>query len=121
MRNKNQLILLKYEYEYEAVHQLVAYHTLIQVHKIIISEKPRYLSNNMKIKCPQDGSVFPHRQSTTINVNNKNLSISRAGFVFRSAQLFNNLPQDIRNQSNHKLFKSEVKKWTKDNVSIKAP
>ena len=46
-----------------SVHQLIAYHTLIQVHKVIIDEKPKYLSDKMKIKVPTQDSTFPHRQA----------------------------------------------------------
>ena len=67
-----------------SVHQMIAYHTLLQVHKVIINNRPKYLSDKMKIKSATD-STFPHRQAFTINVSNKSLSISRAGFVFRGS------------------------------------
>ena len=102
-----------------SVHQLVAYHTLIHVHKIIIHEKPKYLSTKMKIKTPQNDSIFLNRQLSTIDMNNKKLSISRAGFVYRGTKLFNNLPHEIRCLKSHNSFKQEVKKWIKKNISIK--
>ena len=91
----------------------------IHVHKIIIHDKPKYLSTKMKIKTSQNDSIFLNRQLSTIGVNNKSLSISRAGFVYRGAKLFNSLPQEIRCLKKHNSFKLEVKKWIKENVSIK--
>ena len=43
-----------------SVQQLTAYHTIMQVFKVIKSGKPSYLNERFKIRRPDDG-VFPHR------------------------------------------------------------
>ena len=78
----------------------------------------KYLSDKMKIKSATD-STFPHRQAFTINVSNKSLSISRAGFVFRGARIFNLLPLDIRMCDKYPHFKWKARKWVKENIGIK--
>ena len=104
-----------------SIHQMIAYHTLLQVHKTIITGRPIYLANHLKIKRPQEGTIFPHRQSFTIETEKCKLNTSRAGFIFRGAQVFNLLPLELRSLRNHKKFKIDVEKWVKLHISIKPP
>ena len=107
-----------------SIHQLIAYHTLLQVHKTVITGRLVYLANNLKIKVPLEGTIFPHRQAFTIetdNTANTQLNTSRAGFIFRGAQVFNQLPLHLRSLTNHKQFKTDVIKWVKSHISIKPP
>ena len=49
-----------------SINQLIAYHTLVQVHKIVVNRKPAYISKKLIVKMPSDGIAFPHRQVSTI-------------------------------------------------------
>ena len=93
-------------------------------HKTVITGRSVYLANNLKIKLPLEGTIFPHRQSFTIKTNNTantQLNTSRAGFIFRGAQVFNQLPLNLGSSTSHKQFKTEVVKWVKSHISIKLP
>ena len=101
-----------------SIHQLVAYHTLLQVHKSVLSKKPEYLSNHLSLNLPGNGRTFPHRQIHTITVN-RNLSISRSAFMYRGARLWNQLPLDLRMCQSTPNFKSLVKKWVADQITVR--
>ena len=102
-----------------SVHQLMAFHTLVQVHKIVINQKPKYLAEKLKLKTSENnGKIFPHKHSNKINVNCE-LSLSRAAFVHRGAQIFNSLPLPLRSCKNSDLFKKEATAWVKTHISIK--
>ena len=72
------------------------------------------------MKYPQEGNVFPCRQSATIAPLNRKLNLSRAGFIFRGTNLFNQLPMELRTCKEISKFKKEVRDWTLANVDIKS-
>ena len=101
-----------------SIHQLVAYHTLLQVHKTILCKKPEYLAKNVSLNIPKNGQIFPHRQIHTITVN-RNKSISRSAFMYRGAKLWNQLPLELKNCQTTQKFKSLVKKWVSDKINVR--
>ena len=56
---------------------------------------------------------------TTIRVPRYNLEVSRAGFIYRGANLFNSLTLNIREEKKTLVFKASVKKWVKENIGIR--
>ena len=46
------------------------------------------------------------------------LEVSRAGFIYCGANLFNSLTLSIREEKNTKVFIASVKKWVKENIGI---
>ena len=55
---------------------------------------------------------------TTIRVPQYNLEVSRAGFNYCGANLFNSLTLSIREEKKTLVFKASVKKWVKENIGI---
>ena len=74
-----------------SVHQLIALHTLLQVHKVVLKKKPEYIFDKFSLKLPENARIFPHRQELTIPINTM-LSISRSSFLTRGARIWNRLP-----------------------------
>ena len=103
-----------------SIHQLIAFHTLVQMHKIINNERPKYLAEKLQLKISNGEIIFPHRHSYKINVKS-DLSISRAAFVYRGARIFNQLPLELRLSQDSKSFKSKAKKWVSNHISIRPP
>ena len=101
-----------------SVHQLGVFHTLLQVFNIVHSGQPEYLAKKLQLRKPKDEYVFPQRQINTIDVRGY-LTLSRSGFVYRGAQLWNSLPTDMRQQSEYKAFKIELRQWVNINVPVK--
>ena len=103
-----------------SIHQLTAYHTILTVFKTIKTGKPYYLSKKLELNLPKNESTFPHRQAYSITVH-RNLTISRGGMMYRGAKLWNQLPIDLRKIEKLPSFKSGVKKWVMNSISIKPP
>ena len=101
-----------------SVHQMGAYHSLITLARILLNGKPEYFVNRLDLRKPSEENVFPLRQLNTIDINCK-LSLSRSGFSYRVAKLWNSLPANIRNISQMSTFKAEAKKWVRSFVSVK--
>ena len=98
-----------------SIHQLGAYLTLVAVRKIILSQKPKYLAE--KLKEVELGGL---RSSTKIVIEKADLGISREGFLFRGASLYNLLPANLKKETNIIKFKFAAKDWVRKNISVKA-
>ena len=62
--------------------------------------------------------VLTHHQAYTIPLHGK-LAITKTGFCYKSARLFNSLPLEMRKCQKTKVFKRETKKWVTDNIDVK--
>ena len=101
-----------------SVHQLIAYHSLLTLARIFFNRKPDYLVTRFGLKKPNSEHVAPSRQLNSIQIYAK-LSISRSGFSYRSAKLWNGLPEHLRKSTCMKKFKIEVKDWVRSFVPVK--
>ena len=101
-----------------SVHQLGAFHTILQVFKTIHSGQPNYLAERLTLRRPEEGYIFPQRHVNTIQVRG-NLSVSRSGFLFRGAQLWNSLPPGIRTITEFRRFRCELRSWVSSTVTVK--
>ena len=102
------------------IHQLGAHHTLVTVHRIVTTGQPEYLANKLALRKPDPGMIFPNRHVHTIQLVSTR-SVVRSGFVYRGAKLWNCLPVELRLESKADVFKTEVKKWVRENISRKPP
>ena len=78
-----------------SINQLIAYPTLLQVHKSTQSNKPDYFAKKLALRKPDGENIFPIRQISTIRVNS-NLTVCRSGFFYRGARLWSSLPVELR-------------------------
>ena len=101
-----------------SIHQLIAYHTPLTVHKIKTSGKPEYLYRRLQFTQVNENFVHPTRQLNKIYVK-QNLNLSRGGFVYRGGLIWNHLPENLRCERKLGRFKARVKAWVKQNVKIK--
>jgi hypothetical protein len=103
-----------------SVNQLSAFHTMMTAFKAIRSSKPRYLSEKLKLRTPEPHQAFPHRQLNTIQFN-CSLTISRSGFMYRAAKVWNKLSTSLRSETSIPRFKTGLKKWILTHVPRKPP
>ena len=103
-----------------SVNQLGAFHTVMTAFKAIRSGKPAYLSSKLKLRTPEHEQIFPHQQKNTIS-HNSSLTISRSGFMFRAAKVWNQLPSGLRSEVLLPKFKVELKNWIATHVPRKPP
>ena len=101
-----------------SVNQLGAYYTILQVFKTIHSGQPKYLAERLKLRKQDEESIFPRRHDNTLQIRGQ-LSISRSGFLYRGAQLWNALPQDIRRINKLNVFRRELRSWVSLRVPVK--
>ena len=116
-----------------SVRQLLAYHSLVLFHKTLANQSPVYLYKKITA-----GGQFPYntRQASTcppgfsFKVSHPSFSgavrlgpgarkgLSKQGWCFRSSELYNTLPTDLRLQKKLPNFKKRLKEWVALNVDI---
>ena len=96
-----------------SVHQLIAYKTILTVYKTIQTKKPSYIYNKLKPK--QTGR--PLRNGTNLDIQAE-LTITRGGFMYRASKLYNMIPNHIKNEQKYSTFKSKIKTWITQNISV---
>ena len=99
-----------------SVHQMIAYQTAVLTHKIVLSGKPGYIADKLK---PRQANARLRGGAGILTIPHYKLSLSREGFIYRGAILFNKLDRNIREEKDTKQFKKNARDWVKNNISIK--
>ena len=99
-----------------SIRQLVAYHSLILLHKVIVNKTPQYIYSRLKFN--ERDSRTSDNMMLVENRRYKTATASRS-FLPRTIKDWNKLPIDIRSTENHVFFKKQVKIFIKDNIPIK--
>ena len=84
-----------------SIMQIMAYRNMSMVHKVIQTGKPEHIANKFKV---EHGTELERRAwgGTTIKAPQYNLDVSRAGFIYCGANLFNSLTRSIREEKKTK-------------------
>ena len=101
-----------------SIKQLVYYHSVLQVHKVLRNGAPLYLSEKLVTEHP-----YPTRQATSgglryTSSNTGHLNLTQQSFLGRSAGIYNSIPSSIRTTTSLNTFKQKLKTWIKSNVPI---
>ena len=102
-----------------SVQQMIAFHTLMMVKKVTKSQQPKYLAEKLSlIEDVPERRVMERTKQIIIPVE-RNLSVSRGGFVYRGYKLFNSLPVSLRSEQKIPAFRKNAKAWVKFNIDSK--
>ena len=101
-----------------SVRQLVQYHSILQVQKVLKAGTPLYLSSKLTTDHP-----YPTRQATTGGIrltgNNSGLSsLAQKSFLGRAPNTLNSIPAEIRTAPSLLVFKKKLQVWIQQNVPI---
>ena len=99
-----------------SVHQLVHFHSLLLAYKIRAEEKPKYFCDKLK------SSFDKETRLATSGGIRKELKIkhktTQQSFIPRTVDLWNKLPQDLRQTLTLPKFKKKLKLWIIQNIPI---
>ena len=116
-----------------SVRQLMAYHSIVLLHKTLANKAPEYLykkvtqggefsyNTRQATVCPPDFSFtvqHPTDNGAVRQVGGNRLGMSKDGWCWRSVQQYNTLPTDLRLEKKFPKFKTRLKKWVEENVTI---
>ena len=98
-----------------SVHQLAAKCCLVQVYNIYKTKKPAYHYNRLF----PDANVSLRSTSNIQTRVEFSKALCKGGFFFQSSRLWSSLPLNIKTSSTVQAFKSKIKKWVQQNISLK--
>ena len=116
-----------------SVRQLMAYHSLVLLQKTLTHQTPQYLyrkvtaggqfpySTRKAATCPTEFSFtvqHPSDNGTIRQARGQNLGMSKEGWCWRSVDLYNRLPTDLRLEGKLVKFKTRLKTWVEKNIEI---
>ena len=115
-----------------SVRQLLAYHSLMLLHKTLVNKSPVYLYNKLTASgsfvyntrqaatCPPGFSFtvsHPTVNGTVRQASGSMLDISKQGWCWRSVQLYNTIPDHLRLEKTLLIFKKMLKEWIELNIT----
>ena len=98
-----------------SVQQMIAFQTLIMVHKVVYNSRPAYLADRLKLIV--DGALDRNRGK--LFQASQKLSTSKAGFIYRGSKLFNCLPELLRIEPDLKKFRVGARSWVMETISAR--
>ena len=98
------------------VKQLVKYHTILMVHKTILTSKPMYIKNRL---CKEFSYKTRSDSSGCIRLDQSyrcKTDLPKNSFRSRGAHEYNSIPVDLKRTQTMLSFKTKLKKWIQLNV-----
>jgi hypothetical protein len=96
-----------------SIKQLVFYHTVLTMRKILKSGRPIFLRNKLSSDFP-----YPTRQATGGHVRQSQDSVAEGSFISRGTKAYNSIPENIKSTTSLPVFKKKLKTWTLTNIPI---
>ena len=101
-----------------SIRQLAFYTTVLGVHKTLVFKTPEYLYEKLKSGTERITRSSRFHTVERSHVDEARLSITAASWRWRGNAHHSLLPEHLKNQSDMKKFKIELKLWVKENVLI---
>ena len=109
-----------------SVRQLMAYHSLVLLYKTLSNKVPQYLYEKVSAggQSPYKTRQFsfsvqhPTENGAIRQAGGQRLTKYKEGWCWRSVELFNTLPRNLRLETKTENFKRSLKKWVEMNIDI---
>ena len=113
----------------------MAYHSIVLLHKTLANQSPEYLfkkvtaggqfpyKTRQAAACPTEFSFSVQHPTNNGAIRQgggggHKLGMSKNGWCWRSVEIYNTLPTDLRLERKLSKFKTRLRKWVEENVSI---
>ena len=97
-----------------SVSQLIHYHTVLLTHKVVMTQRPKYLHDKM---CTSN--TYNTRAKIKFGENfTGRTALASGSFCYRSATTYNLLPQSLREIQSIPTFKRRPREWTMRSIGI---
>ena len=111
----------------------MAYHNIILLQKTLVNKAPEYMykkvtapgqfsyKTRQATECPAEFNFsvqHPTNNGEVRQAGGSKLGISKNGWCWRSVELYNTLPTNLRLEQKLPKFKTRLKKWVEMNIDI---
>ena len=101
-----------------SVRQLVYYHSVVQVHKTIITKFPKYIYRKLSLDFPYSTRLAESASVRRGPQFQARLDITERSFMNRGTKYYNQLPADLRKVEKMETFKIKLKAWIQEHIEI---
>ena len=101
-----------------SIQQMVAYYTLIMVHKVTLTGKPSYIAGKLRLRDESERELRAWG-GRMVEIPAYTLETSRAGFVYRGGKLYNSVSRSLREETSIARFKEGAKKWVTAQIPVR--
>ena len=101
-----------------SVNQMVVFHSLMSIYKILKTKKPKFLYDKINMNYEHYSHTTRASSRCDIIIPFLRLNLSMNSFLYRSMKLWNDLPIHIRDISETNRFKICVKTYIKENIPL---
>ena len=107
------------------VRQLMVFHSLVQLHKVVQSQKPEYLYfrvsvelNNLNERRNYNSKTRQSARGTLRHIPDleAKLDLAKRSWCWRASRAYHDLPVSMKSESKLRTFKSRLKTWVKETV-----
>ena len=98
--------------------QLITYHSVVLIHKTIMTKTPQYIYSKLSSEFPYNTRLAESGALRLGPEFQAKLEITRRSFMHRGTSNYNSLPADLRKVRKIEEFKLKVKIWVVENCSI---
>ena len=99
-----------------SVRQLVYYHTLTLLHKVLLEKKPDYIYKKISRVTRETRTCD---RLTLVDKRSMKTRTAQRSFIPRSIEDWNKLPFELRDIQSKELFKHKLRQHIKENIPIK--
>ena len=103
---------------YLSVRQLVLYHSVILIHKVLQTGYPKYIHSRLSNQFPYNTRLA---QSDSVRMGpefKSKLDLTEKSCINRATKSYNKISQNLRKISKIEAFKVQLKQWVKENTNI---
>ena len=101
-----------------SVAQLATYHSLLVLHKTLVFKEPAYLDRMFDTEFPRNTRQASSGCIRISSSKKANLSLTLSSFKWRTYELYNKLPAELRKETSLKKFKRDLKEWVMKSIDI---
>ena len=97
-----------------SIRQLIVYHTILSVHRTVISREPKYAYDKLCTETAQNTrQVVKFSDNFCCKSERGKLS-----YFYRGAMDYNQIPSDLKQMRNIQSFKMNLKRWIRSNIPV---
>ena len=101
-----------------SVRQLVFYHSVILIHKTMLTAHPKYIYSKLSSQFPYNTRLAESDRVRMGPACMSKLEITEKSFMNRSTVSYNKLPSELRKISRVEVFKKKLKAWVQKNIKV---
>ena len=101
-----------------SVRQLVYYHSVVQVHKTIITKFPKYIYRKLSLDFPYSTRLAESASVRRGPQFQERLDLTEKSFMNRGTKYYNQLPADLRKVEKMETLKIKLKAWIQEHIEI---